>query len=135
MIVDSSALVGILYGEPGWRELNDLIESAETVRISAATIFEASIVVDANNDPVLSRKLNDLIHTGQIEIEPFTAEQASIARSAYADYGKGSGHPAGLNFGDCFAYALAYALDEPLLYKGDDFAHTDIRAADETHRQ
>lgn len=79
--------------------------------------------------------LNDLIHTGQIEIEPFTAEPASIAREAYADFGKGSGHPAGLNLGDCFAYALAYAMDEPLVFKGEDFAHTDIRAAHETRSQ
>lgn len=129
MIVDSSALVAILYGEPGWRAFNDLIESTEQVCISAAAIFEASIVVDANNNPILSRKLDELIRASEIEIEPFTVEQASIARSAYADFGKGSGHPAGLNFGDCFSYALAIAMDEPLLYKGGDFHHTDVKPA------
>jgi ribonuclease VapC len=135
VIVDSSALIAILRGETECVDFTDLIDSSEHVRISAGTILETSIVIDAFDDAILSRKLNDLIRLGQIEIEPFTAEQASIAREAYADFGKGSGHPAGLNFGDCFAYALAYAMDEPLLFKGGDFSRTDIKAAHEIHHR
>ncbi len=126
MIVDSSAIVAILYDEPERAHFNDLIEASEVVRISAATLVEASVVVDSLNDPILTRKLDELIRFGGFVIEPFTVEQASIAREAYADFGKGSGHPAGLNLGDCFSYALAYATGEPLLFKGDDFRHTDV---------
>ena len=85
--------------------------------------------MDGKRDPTLSRELDDLIRSSAILIEPVTEQQARIAREAYRDYGKGSGHPAGLNFGDCFAYALARDLGEPLLYKGTDFAATDVRSA------
>lgn len=80
-------------------------------------------------DPVASRRYDQFIHEAGIRIEPVTAEQARIAREAYRDYGKGSGHKAGLSFGDCFAYALAKDTDEPLLFKGDDLVHTDIGPA------
>lgn len=129
MIVDSSALIAILRDESECAAFSDLIESAEPVRISAATILETSVVVDARRNPILSRKFDELIRSSGIVIEPFTVEQASITRSAYADFGKRSGHPAGLNFGDCFSYALATAMDESLLFKGNDFGHTDIEPA------
>jgi ribonuclease VapC len=97
--------------------------------MSAANYLEAGIVVDANRNPLLSRRLDDLLVQTEIEVEPVTREQAEIARAAYRDFGKGSGHPAGLNFGDCFAYALAKSTREPLLFKGDDFSRTDVAVA------
>jgi ribonuclease VapC len=94
-----------------------------------ASYLETSIVLDKRRDAVMSAKLDDLIESAKITLEPVTAEQARIARQAYRDYGKGSGHPANLNFGDCFSYALARDKREPILYKGDDFVHTDLRPA------
>jgi ribonuclease VapC len=85
------------------------------------------VVIDRSPDPVVRAGVDDLLGRLDIAIEPVTASQARIARQAYRDFGKGSGHPAGLNFGDCFAYALARELNEPLLFKGDDFGKTDIR--------
>jgi ribonuclease VapC len=129
MIVDSSAVVAVLRSEPEWLQFSRAMGSAEIVRISAATFFETSIVLDKHRDPIVSAGLEDLIHDANIVIEPVTAAQARIARQAYRDYGKGSGHPAQLNFGDCFSYALARDKREPLLFKGDDFVHTDLRPA------
>jgi ribonuclease VapC len=97
--------------------------------VSAASYLETSIVLDKHRDPVLSAKLDGLMELAKMVIEPVTAEQAKIARQAYRDYGRGSGHPANLNFGDCFSYALARDKREPILYKGDDFVHTDLRSA------
>jgi ribonuclease VapC len=97
--------------------------------MSAGSFLEAAIVVDGRHDPILSRQLDELIATLKIAIEPVTYEQASIGRAAYRDFGRGSGHPARLNYGDCFAYALAKATGEPLLYVGNDFGHTDLRSA------
>ena len=88
-----------------------------------------AIVIDAASDPVSSRRVDDLVAHAGIVVESVTAEQAVLARAAYRDFGKGSGHPAQLNLGDCFAYALAKALREPLLFKGDDFHHTDVTTA------
>jgi ribonuclease VapC len=105
------------------------LEEADYSRVSAANYFEAAIVVDGSRDPVLSRRLDDVIAEAKIMIEPVTERQARIAREAYRDFGKGSGHAAQLNFGDCFAYALAKDKAEPLLFKGVDFAHTDVRRA------
>ena len=107
----------------------DALASADICRISAATFLETAIVVDANRSPTLSRRLDDLVRETAIVIEPVTSEQAQVAREAYRDYGRGSGHPARLNFGDCFAYALARAAGEPLLFKGNDFSHIDIEPA------
>jgi ribonuclease VapC len=90
---------------------------------------EAAVIIEASRDPVASRRFEDLIQEAQIIIEPVTEPQARIARDAYRDFGKGSSHPAKLNFGDCFAYALARSTGEPLLFKGDEFAHTAIRPA------
>ena len=91
--------------------------------------MESAIVIDGSRDPVASRRFDDLVKEAQLVIEPVTEAQARIAREAYRDFGRGSGHPARLNFGDCFSYALARATGEPLLFKGDDFAHTDITPA------
>ena len=95
-------------------------------RISAANYLEAAVVIDGSRDPVASRRFDDLVSAADLVIESVTEAQARIAREAYRDYGKGSGHPAQLNLGDCFAYALARATGEPLLFIGRDFGHTDI---------
>jgi ribonuclease VapC len=96
--------------------------------MSAADFVEAAAVIDAASDPVASRRFDELLATAQIAIDAVTETQARIAREAYRDFGKGSRHPAQLNFGDCFAYALAKESGEPLLFKGGDFHHTDIAA-------
>ena len=130
MIVDTSAVIAVLKEESDApRFLRVLTMSAEPKRMSAANYLEAAIVVDANRNPLLSRRLDELIVRTEITAEPVTLEQANIARAAYRDFGKGSGHPAQLNFGDCFAYALAKSTREPLLFKGDDFSHTDVAIA------
>lgn len=129
MIVDSSVLVAILRGEPGADGYLETLARAVKPKISAGTLLEAAIVVDSQRDPVLSARLDDLVASADLEVEAVTAEQFRIARQAYRDYGRGSGHAAALNFGDCFAYALAKSSDEPLLYQGDDFAATDLRSA------
>jgi ribonuclease VapC len=129
VIVDSSALVAILLEEPDFKRYAEALAGANPVRLSAATYVEFGIVIDARRDARLRRRVDDLIDAAGIIVEPVTEHQAGIAREAYRDYGKGSGHPARLNFGDCFAYALARDRGEPLLYKGEDFSHTDIRSA------
>jgi ribonuclease VapC len=129
MIVDSSALVAILKREPERDAFSVLLEAVRDVKISAATYFETCIVIDSAKQPGAGCMLDDLIKVSKIAIEPVTAEQAQIARQAYRNYGKGSGHPANLNFGDCFSYALARDKREPILFKGDDFNHTDLRSA------
>jgi ribonuclease VapC len=129
MIIDTSALIAILRDEAEASVCAQAIESSAVRRVSAANFVEAALIIDASRDPVASRHFDDLIKEAAITIEPVTEDQARIAREAYRDFGKGSGHPAKLNFGDCFAYALAKAKGEPLLFKGDDFAHTDVKAA------
>ena len=129
MIVDTSAVVAILRDEPDADRYTDALAAATDPKMSAGTYLKACIVVDLNRDPVLSRRLDDLLTVAGITIQPVTQQHAEIARSAYRDFGKGSGHPAGLNFGDCFAYALARAAGEPLLFKGDDFGRTDVATA------
>jgi ribonuclease VapC len=129
LIVDTSAVVAILRGETDADAYLVALSPARAPRMSAAIYLETCIVVDANRDPVLSRRLDDLLRVARVKVEPVTQEQVDIARIAYRDFGKGSGHPAGLNFGDCFSYALARATGEPLLFKGDDFSHTDITSA------
>jgi ribonuclease VapC len=126
VIVDTSALVAILRLEDDGRLYERAIEQSPVIRISAGTYLEVSIVIDRARDPLISRRLDEFLAEAAIVIEPVTPSQARIARDAYRDFGKGSGHKAGLNFGDCFAYALARDLNEPLLFKGDDFRHTDI---------
>ncbi len=129
MIVDSSAIVAILKKEPDWLEFAKKLDVADSISISAGTYLEVSVVIGRQNDPIMNREIDSLMEEFDISIEPFTADQAQIARQAYRDYGRGSGHPANLNLGDCFAYALARAKREALLFKGDDFVHTDIRSA------
>ncbi|HZS82781.1 MAG TPA: type II toxin-antitoxin system VapC family toxin [Stellaceae bacterium] len=129
MIVDSSAIIAILRAEPEASGCAHAIATAEQCRISAANYLEAAVVIDGSDDPIASRRLDQLIAEAQIAIEPVTEVQARVAREAYRDFGRGRGHPAGLNFGDCFAYALAKTTGEPLLFKGKDFAHTDIKSA------
>jgi len=102
------------------------IEEAAARQISAANWLEAAVVIDGSRDPVASRQFDELLSVARIVVAPVTEQQAQIARAAYRDFGKGSGHPAGLNFGDCFAYALAKNTGEPLLFKGQDFIHTDV---------
>lgn len=129
MIIDASALIAILRNEADAERFAEAIERAGTRRISAATYVELGAVIDGARDPVVSRRMDELLEAADIVIERVTAEQARIAREAYRDFGRGSGHPARLNFGDCFAYALAKAIGEPLLFKGDDFGKTDVAAA------
>ncbi len=126
MIIDASALIAIINVEPDSAWFVRALETSPVNRMSAATYLEASIVIDRAGDPLVSRRLDELLAFVGCVIEPVTEVQARIAREAYRDFGKGSGHRAGLNYGDCFAYALARELDEPLLFKGDDFGHTDI---------
>ncbi len=126
MIVDTSALVAIIRLEADGPLYEAALEVSPVNRISAGTYLEVSIVIDRARDPLVSRRLDEILSEGRFVIEPVTASQARIAREAYRDFGRGSGHRAGLNFGDCFAYALAREIGEPLLFKGDDFRHTDI---------
>jgi ribonuclease VapC len=129
MIVDTSALITILRDESEALSYAKAIEMADARRVSAANFVEAALVIDSSRDPVASRRFDDLCREAHLIIEPVTEAQARIAREAYRDFGRGSGHAAKLNFGDCFAYALAKVTGEPLLFKGDDFTHTDITAA------
>ena len=129
MIVDTSALVAILRGEADAELFIDALAAEADPRVSAAMLVETAAVVDANRDPVLSRRLDELLEASGVQVEPLTEEHARIARQAYRDFGKGSGHAAGLNLGDCFAYALAAATGEPLLFKGNDFSETDLTPA------
>jgi ribonuclease VapC len=129
MIVDTSALIAILRAEPDAMLYARAIEAATSRRVSAISFVEAAIVMDGSRDPVASRRFDELFAAAQLVVDPITREQANIAREAYRDFGKGSGHPARLNFGDCFAYALAKVRREPLLYKGADLAQTDLQPA------
>jgi ribonuclease VapC len=129
MIIDTSALLAILRAEPEARSCADAIERSAVRRMSAGSFLEAAVVIDSSRDPIASRRLDELVQAANIAVEPVTQEQVQIGREAYRDFGKGSGHPAQLNFGDCFAYALARVMAEPLLFKGNDFAHTDVTSA------
>lgn len=129
MIVDSSVVVAILALESGAREFVEAIERAPEGRISVISYVEAAIVLDSRNNPALGRRLDDFIREARLVLEPVTIEQARRAREAYRDFGKRR-HRAGLNFGDCFAYALAKDKGEPLLFKGNDFTKTDVDVAE-----
>ena len=125
MIVGASAVVAMLLGEPDWERLLSAAFDAETLNMSAATWLESALVVDARNEPVLSRQLDELMNRLKVNVRPVTPAQAALARLAFRDYGKGR-HRAALNYGDCFSYALAAESREPLLCTGDDFTHTDL---------
>jgi ribonuclease VapC len=130
MIVDSSALIAILRAEPEAQAFAKAIAAARDRRVSAVNFTEAAVVIDGSRDPIASRRFDELVREAELQIEPVTESQARIAREAYRDFGKGSGHRASLNFGDCFAYALAKAKQEPMLCKGNDFKHTDLSIAE-----
>jgi len=127
VIVDSSALIAILNEEPLAPRCLEALLASPTILMSAANLLEAAIAMDRHPSPALGPALDDLIHRLRVAVEPVTLGQIVIARDAHRRFGRGSGHPAKLNFGDCFAYALATELDEPLLFVGQDFIHTDVR--------
>lgn len=129
MIADTSAIIAILKEEDDAAVYAQAIATADARRLSAASYLECGIVLDSQRDPIVSRGLDDLLQEARFVVESVTERQARLARQAYADFGKGSGHPAGLNFGDCLSYALAIDLREPLLWKGNDFGHTGVRSA------
>ena len=127
--MDTSAIIAILTEEDDAAVYARAIAGADVRRLSAASYLECGTVLDSQRDPIISRGLDELIQEAEFVVEPVTERQARLARQAYADFGKGSGHPAGLNFGDCLSYALALDLREPLLWKGNDFVHTGVQSA------
>ena len=129
MIVDTSAIIAILRAEDDAAVYAKAIATTEVRRLSAASYLECGIVLDAQRDPIITRSLDALLQEAHFVVESVTERQARLARQAYVDFGKGSGHPAGLNFGDCLSYALAQDLREPLLWKGNDFGHTGVDSA------
>lgn len=130
MIVDSSALVAIIRAEPDAPRYAAALVSGVRPAMSAVNYVEAAVVVDSARDPVASRRFDELVRVAGIDVVAVTEEHAALARQAYRDFGRGSGSPARLNFGDCFAYALAAQRREPLLFKGEDFVHTDLIAVE-----
>ena len=129
MIVDSSAILAILFAESDATRFARAIEAAPVRRVSAANWLETAIRIDSSSGPIGTNAFDDLVREAALVIEPVTAHQVMLARAAYRAYGKGSGHPAQLNFGDCFAYGLAKETGERLLFKGDDFSRTDVGIA------
>ncbi len=129
MIVDTSAIVAVLQDEPTAPRLRAALERSGRNGMSAASYVELGIVLDRHANATQQRQIQTVLNLFGIAIEPVTVEQAMVARSAYRDFGRGSGHPAKLNYGDTFSYALASVTGEPLLFVGDDFAHTDITSA------
>jgi len=128
MVIDSSALIAVVRGEPESERFLRMMREAVPRLVAASTVVEASVVMLSRfGEPGLS-DLESLLTNTAVQIAPFTGVQAKLAIDAFRRYGKGR-HPAGLNFGDCFSYALAKATGEPLLFKGDDFAQTDIKRA------
>jgi ribonuclease VapC len=127
MVIDTSAILAILQNEPERRAINEAVEAADTRAMSVAAFVESSIVIESRYGPDGMRDLDLYIAKAHVTLAPVDAEQAHLARDAFRKYGKGR-HRAGLNFGDCFSYALARSLSEPILFKGDAFAHTDLVA-------
>ena len=128
MILDTSAIAAILFGELEATRYTQIIHDADRCLISAASFVELAIVIEGQIGPDAGRQCDVFLRRAGIVIEPVTVEQAHLARQAFPDFGKGR-HAAGLNFGDCFAYALAKISGEPLLFKGQDFSKTDVKAA------
>ena len=128
MVIDTSALVAVLFDEPERDQIIGRITAASRRLISAGTLIECSIIVESRRGEVAGRELDLFLHRADVQTVAVNEEQALLARAAWRRYGKGR-HPAGLNFGDLFAYALARASGEELLYKGDDFARTDLARA------
>lgn len=129
MVVDTSAIIAILNAEPEAPTFAAKLAAASVCRISAASFVEAGLVARRDPSGAWRQALEQLVTDYVIHIDPVTEHQARVALDAYDRFGKGSGHPAGLNYGDCFSYALASDSGEPLLFKGDDFAATDVAAA------
>jgi ribonuclease VapC len=129
VILDSSAIIAILRAESEAADFARAIFAADERRVSAVSYVEAAVVIDSGKDAVASRRFDEFFRVARIAVESVTPRQAEIARQAYRDFGKGR-HKAGLNFGDCFAYALAKELAQPLLFKGTDFRHTDVESAE-----
>jgi ribonuclease VapC len=125
VIVDTSVVIAIIFGESDAGTLARTISAAPSCRLSAGTFLEASILAESRSGDKGIRLLDSFLQESRAIIEPVTEEQALLARQGYSDFGKGR-HPAGLNFGDCFSYALAKATGEPLLFKGEDFRKTDV---------
>jgi ribonuclease VapC len=134
MVIDSSALIAVLLGEPDAEVFSKAIANAPKRLVSAFSALETSIVIESKKGEPGGRELDLLIHKARIEIVPVNEEQFELARRAWRDFGKGR-HPAGLNIGDCCSYALSKYSGEPLLYKGEDFSKTDIQSAlPQTHQ-
>lgn len=132
MIIDTSAVIAILRQEPEAASFTQILASHRgPKRISAGNYIEVGAVIDAARDPVAGHRVDELLQEAGIVIEPVSEEQAKAARAAYRDFGRGSGHAAQLNFGDCFAYALAKHYREPLLFKGTDFSATDLQTVEQ----
>lgn len=129
MIVDTSAILALAFGEDEAPRIFDLLANPEVKRISAANLFEALAVVDRRNDQDAIRLVDESIARYEIVVESVTPAQVEIARAAWNRFGKGIGHPASLDFGDCYAYALASERGEPLVFVGSDFVHTDLQTA------
>ncbi|MFO7846003.1 MAG: type II toxin-antitoxin system VapC family toxin [Balneolaceae bacterium] len=127
MVLDTSAVIAILQDEPEAPRFISMIEKASVLRISAATLIETGIVMHARYGDAGDIEVDQFIQHLKVTVTPVTLDQAEIAREAYREYGKGN-HPAGLNYGDCFSYALAISTQEELLFKGEDFAKTDIKS-------
>lgn len=128
MIVDTSALIAIVLREPGYERILDTLVAVDVLS-AAPTLVEAKVMLAARLGPAGPRRIGAILTRAAVDVVDFDERQADAAIDAYRDFGKGSGHPARLNLGDSFSYALAYVRDEPLLYLGDDFSHTDIRSA------
>ena len=128
MVVDTSALVAVIFAEPDSEQLEARLLAEPQPLMSAGTLLECAIVLDARKGPAATRQLEGLLRELQFRIVPVDAEQVAVALAGFRRYGRGR-HEAGLNFGDCFAYALAISVDAPLLFKGGDFSRTDVRSA------
>ena len=126
MVLDTSALLALLLDEPEAEDFRAAVEEDTTRLVSAATLLETALVIEARKGEPGGRELDTLIHKAEVVVVPVDAEHVAEARRAHRRFGKGR-HAAGLNFGDLFAYALARTAGDPLLFKGDDFAKTDIR--------
>jgi ribonuclease VapC len=129
MVIDTSAILAILQREPERRSFLEAIEVADSTRMSVASFVESSIVIESRHGADGLRDLDRFISRAGIELIPVDREQGQLARAAFSRFGKGR-HRAGLNYGDCFSYAAAISLEQPLLCKGDDFIHTDVPILD-----
>lgn len=132
MVIDTSAILAILQGEPERRIFLEAIEAADSTRMSVASFVETSTVIESRYGVEGLRDLDRFISRASIELVPVDAEQGQLARSAFSRFGKGRNR-AGLNYGDCFSYAASISLGEPLMCKGDDFIHTDVSILDVRH--